>query len=168
MEKKSTSQKNKKINNVGTLTKEEIKERDELNEYIRDHILCYDSGKALPKYLWHRINSFRQGKTFSKGGTANVHMYYSYKEILITFKFCKNEIRKCLKTMEFNNEAHKINTIMTYIDKNINTIKDRMRSKQRVEEKVQNEDMSKFDVEGIEDRYTVKSQKTNPELERYW
>ncbi len=150
------------------LTPEEKELKDEINAYLRDEIFKYDSGKALPKFLWVRIESYRQGKTFARGDMSKAHIYYSYEEILITFKYCKYDILKCLNSMEFKDEYHKINTIMTYIDRNINFVKDKLRQQDELRAKVKQENLEKYkNLDTQESLYSVKS-KENTDMEEYW
>ena len=50
------------MDNKKTMTKKEIKEWDELYQYIKKDILQYDDNKKLPKWFVLRLKGLNQGK----------------------------------------------------------------------------------------------------------
>lgn len=149
------------------LTKEEKCFRNELNNYIKTEILKYNNEKALPPYLWHRINAMRLGKTFHKGSLNNGTEYYTYEEILITFKYCKHMILRYLETNTFKDEKHKINAILLIVRNNINDVKDRIKRSEIQEERIRNDNIDNL-VEDYTEKYTIKSKKSRNSLDKYW
>ena len=125
-------------------SEEENRQRNELNDYLKTEIFRYDEDKAIPRFMWVRINAMRTGQTYQRKGMKNQHIYYGFDTILLTFKYCKLDILRCLDTMQFNNEAHKVNTIMKIVDYNINTVVDMMKNVKKTEQKIENRDMSQF------------------------
>jgi hypothetical protein len=146
-------------------SEEENRQRDELNDYLIKEIFRYGDDKALPRFLWVRINALRTGQTYQRTGMKNQHIYYGFDTILLTFKFCKLDIIRCLDTMQFNNEAHKINTIMKIIDYNINTVVDMLKNAKRVDEKIENRDMSLFQNLEIDEKESLVESNENRDTE---
>lgn len=150
------------------LTEEEKKQRNELNEYIRNEILHYGSDKALPRFLWNRINAMRVGKFMHKGSFTNMHQYYSYQDILYVFRYSKNEISKYFSNKTFNNEQHKINGMLLIVEKNLNTVKDALNRREKMLEKVKDEDTSYISDDVKIAEYKTKSTTKNKNFDKFW
>lgn len=116
------------------MTEKEIKEFDELYEYIRIDIMGYDKTIPLPKYFVMRLKGLSKGKFISSGDQSPLYTYYSFLEIMYTFKLNKGLIVNAFKTKSFKDESHKINYMMLIVEKDINNIKTNLIRKQKQQE----------------------------------
>lgn len=113
------------------MTDKELKELDELYEYIRTEIMGYTKNVPLPNYFVLRLKGLSKARFISDIKDANSYTFYTFLEILYTFKANKIQILNSLKTKQFKDENHKINYIMVIIEKDINNIKTNMIRKQK-------------------------------------
>ena len=84
------------MDNKKTMTKKEIKEWDELYQYIKKDILQYDDNKKLPKWFVLRLKGLNQGKFCANNNIKSLG-YYGFDVILLTFKIKKFDILIALK-----------------------------------------------------------------------
>jgi len=124
-----------------------IKENDDWNElyqYIKKEIFSYNEYMKLSSYMVLRLQGLRNG-TFSARKNSKVFLSsegYQYKTILLTFKIKKMDILNSLKTVNFKDEQHKINYIMTIISNSINDVCLRIKQKEESEKKLNNIEIS--------------------------
>lgn len=143
------------------MTKEqEKKEFDKLYEYIKKEILQYPNEIALPKYLIMRLKGLREGK-FIVNKKTKVKADYPYSTILLTFKFCKNNILKAIETKSFKNEQNKINYIMVIIENNINDVVLRLKSKEKAEKEAEKADMVDYSMKAKKQNKTDNTENEN-------
>jgi len=147
--------------------KREQKEWLELCDYIFRDILQYETGIKFPRYLALRLRGLHEG-TFIANKKHKPQASYDYKIILLTFKFCKYSILQYLgPTREkIKDERHLINTIMTFIEGQINNVVSRLKNSKKAEEKTIHIELENQVHEGAE--YKPKSKTTNKELEELW
>ena len=96
------------------LTEQEIKEWDDLYQYVRLKVLGYDENQSLPKFFVLRLKGLLVNKfleTYDVEDTAN----YSYATILNTFRYCALDIQWALKNVSFRDESHKLNNMILQI-----------------------------------------------------
>lgn len=98
------------------MTSEEIKERDELANYIKE-LFGYH---ILTKRHMHRINSLKNGKIVQHGDKITKDLPYSV--ILLTFKAKKQEIDYALKNKHFDSEDGKFNYVMAIVSNSLNEV----------------------------------------------
>jgi len=146
--------------------KQEQKEWLELCDYIFREILQYEIGKKFPRYLALRLRGLHEGK-FIANKKQKPQANYDYKIVLIAFKFCKYSILQYLGNRDkIKDERHLINTIMTFIEGEINNVVSRLQGSKKAEEKTINIKLENQVNEGAE--YKTKTKKTHKELEELW
>lgn len=108
------------------MTEQEIKDWDELYQYVKIDVLGYID-KKVPNSLALRLKGLNEGKYMVNNKSA-CKAKYSFKQILTTFKLYKFEITNGFKNNEkiFKDEGHKINYMMVIIEKKINDVVDKM------------------------------------------
>lgn len=120
---------------------------DVLCKYVKENILKYDDTMKLPKYLILRLRGLRQGK-FIANKKQESEASYGYDIILKTFKYISYDIRNYLTKNgdRIKDEQHLINLIMTFVEKDINNVVEKLRQKQIEEEKMENIDNSQINA----------------------
>lgn len=121
------------------MTEKEKQDWESLYNYVKSNLLGYDENQALSSTMVLRLkglltNKFIENKNIEDG--AN----YSYETILNTFKFCKFDIDKALRTSRFVDEQHKFNYILKIVEKNINTVYMKMKNVEKSQEKIEEVD----------------------------
>ena len=147
--------------------KQEQKEWLELCDYIFKDILQYETGIKFPRYLALRLRGLHEG-TFIANKKQKPQASYNYKIILLTFKFCKYSILQYLGPTrdKIKDERHLINTIMTFIEGEMNNVVSRLKNSKKAEEKTIHIELENQVHEGAE--YKPKVKKVNKELEELW
>lgn len=121
--------------NKAKMSKEEIKEWNELYEYVKTTILGYNKDKKLSKWFVLRLVGLHEGK-FCANKTIKPMANYDYKTILMTFKMNKIDILNGIKDKDkFKDEQHKINYIMVIIENKINDTYDMINRVNKAKEK---------------------------------
>ena len=121
--------------NKAKMSKEEIKEWNELYEYVKTTILGYNKDKKLSKWFVLRLVGLHEGK-FCANKTTKPMANYDYKTILMTFKMNKIDILNGIKDKDkFKDEQHKINYIMVIIENKINDTYDTINRVNKAKEK---------------------------------
>ena len=144
------------------MTDEELKQWDELYCYVKDEVLKYDelSGKKFPKDMILRLKGLHEGKFMANNNIKSLGNY-SFDVILMTFKFCKLDIMIAMRSVEIKDETHMINLIMKIVEKNINTVVDKLKIKNETEKRMLNAELN----EGTKLTYKKKSKEvTNKRL----
>lgn len=138
-----------------------------LYEYVKHEILGYTDNIKLPKYMILRLKGFCDGQ-YIKNNKHNENAKYDYKTILITFKFCRQEIMNMLEKNKttYKNEQHKFNAIMCIIDREINNVVIRLNSVKKSEEKTLNMKLENQVHETAE--YKSKSKEIKKGMEDLW
>jgi len=139
----------------------------ELCEYVRLEILQYNPDLKFPRYLALRLRGLHEGN-FMANKKLQPLGNYDYKIILYTFKICKPKILQYFfaNKTKFNDERHKINTIMVIIESNINDMVIRLKNAETAKEKAINVEMENIYHEGAD--YQPKTKKENNNLEDLW
>ena len=133
------------MDNKKTMTKKEIKEWDELYQYIKNDILQSDDNKKLPKWFVLRLVGLHEGK-FCANKTTKPMANYDYKTILMTFKMNKIDILNGIKDKDkFKDEQHKINYIMVIIENKINDTYDTINRINKAKEKAKTIEITNSD-----------------------
>lgn len=83
---------------------------------IKTEILKYSQSWRVP-LLDYRLKALQYGKSSKLDKSKPVK--HSVADILRAYETGKEEIEKCFNTFTFANEAHKINTILLIMTKNI-------------------------------------------------
>lgn len=118
------------------MSEEEKRDWNELCEYFKKEILGYGDDMKFPKFLALRLKGLQTGN-FIANKNNKLQGSYTFKEILLTCKYSKLDIMIGFRSNSFVDEKHKINYAMSIIESNLNTIKERLKSRQRQEEKLE-------------------------------
>ena len=109
---------------------------DDLYFYVKN-LLGYDENQALSSAMVLRLKGLLTNK-FMENNNIESTANYSYEVILNTFKFCKLDIDRALRTCTFKDEQHKFNYILKVVEKNINTVYMKMKNFQKAKEEAKN------------------------------
>lgn len=118
------------------MTEEEKKSWENLYYYVKG-LLGYDENQALSNTMVLRLKGLLTNK-FMENGKIEATANYSYEVILNTFKFCKPDIDRALRTCAFRDEQHKFNYVLKIVEKNINTVYIKMKNAQKAKEEAKN------------------------------
>lgn len=123
------------------MAKKKMSEKDKqdwenLYFYVKS-LLGYDENQALSSTMVLRLKGLLTNK-FIENNNIQDGANYSYEVILNTFKFCKLDIDKALRTNNFADEQHKFNYILKIVEKNINTVYIKMKNIEKAKEEAKN------------------------------
>jgi hypothetical protein len=146
------------------MTDKEKQDWESLYYYVKN-LMGYDENQSLSNVMVLRLkglltNKFMENKNIDS--TAN----YSYETILNTFKYCSIDIQRALGASEFKDESHKFNYILKIVEKNINTVYMKMKSAQKLKEKLESMDIS-HTAEYV-NTFKSKEKKKNNGLDELW
>lgn len=119
------------------MTEKEKQDWDLLYTYVKNNIMGYDENQALSSTMVLRLKGLLTNK-FIENNNIESTANYSYEVILNTFKFCKMDIDKALRTNNWSNETHKFNYILKIVEHHINTVYVKMRDAQKAKEEAKN------------------------------
>ena len=145
------------------MTKQEIKEWDDLYQYVRSEVFQYSTDMALSKHIVMRLKGLREGK-FYANKTQKSMGNYPYPIILLTFKFCKQQILNALITKSFKIEQNKINYIMAIVENNINDVVLKLKAKEKSEKKTENLAMTDYEIKIDKETQKPQSKKMDSEI----
>jgi hypothetical protein len=151
---------------LAKMTKEELKQWDDLYWYVKKEILLYDEDQALSSNIVLRLKGLTQGKLIANNKTEN-KAKYTYEIVLYTFKICKPAIMSALYGKTFKNEMSKFIYIAAIVENNINDVYLRISNAKKSQEKTEVINIDTVCHEGAE--YTRKTDdKVNKKLEGLW
>lgn len=118
-----------------------------LCNYVKESILKYNNTMRIPRYLVLRLKGLHEGK-FIANNKQEATALYGYDVILKTFKYSAYDIHDYISKNgdKINDERHKINLIMTFVERNINTVVEKLKQKESREERIQNIDNSQLNA----------------------
>lgn len=119
------------------MTEKEKQDWDSLYSYVKSNIMGYDDNQALSSTMVLRLKGLLTNKFIENKNIEN-SANYSYEVILNTFKFCKPDIDRILRTNNFKDEMHKFNYILKIVEKNINTVYIKMKNIKKAKEEAKN------------------------------
>ena len=146
------------------MTEKEKQACEALYFYVKN-LLGYDENQALSSTMVLRIKGLLTNKFIENKNIEN-SANYSYEVILNTFKYCKLDIEKALRTSNFKDEHHKFNYILKIVEKNINTVYMKMKNLQKAKEEIETVDVSH--TANYINTFKSKEQKKNNKLEELW
>jgi len=147
------------------MSEQDKEDWDELYEYVKTNVLCYDENQSLSKNMVLRLKGLLNNKFIANNNiedTAN----YSYKTVLNTFKFCMFEIQKGLRSNTFKDESHKFNYVLKIVENNLNTVYLRMKNSEKT--KLKTETMNVDSIMHSGASYQTKTTKTSDRLSDLW
>ena len=118
------------------MTEKEKQDWENLYYYVKN-LLGYDENQALSSTMVLRLKGLLTNK-FIENNAIESTANYSYEVILNTFKFCKLDIDKALRTCNFQNEQHKFLYITKIVENNINNVYVKMKNSQKAKEEAKN------------------------------
>jgi hypothetical protein len=147
-------------------TAEENKEWDELYEYVRQEIMGYDLTKSLSKLMILKLKEFRHG-TIMANKHQNMKFAYNFKDVLLTFKLYKSNILNVFSYKEFKNENGKFLYALAIIKNNINDVVLALEKKKKIDDEIENTDLSHVENKGANYKKKTKELK-NERLKNLW
>ena len=146
------------------MTEKEKQDWESLYFYVKN-LLGYDENQALSSTMVLRLKGLLTNK-FMENGNIKDGANYSYEVILNTFKFCKLDIEKALRTGNFKDEMHRFNYVLKIVEKNINTVYMKMKGAKKAKEEIETVDVSH--TANYVNTFKSKEQKKNNKLEELW
>ena len=148
------------------MTPQDKKEWNELYEYVKLNVMGYDKKEQkLSQNMIIRLKGLRYGKGMQNNKIPDM-ADYSYNLILITFKYCSQNIQNALRTISFNSEEAKFRYVSRIVENNLNTVYMRIKNNKMTKEKTEATDMSVATHEGA--KYQKKSGKSSSKFEDLW
>ena len=92
----------------------------------------YDDNQSLSRNMVLRLKGLANNKFMANNNIKDT-ADYSYKIILLTFKYCNSSIQRALNNVAFKDESHKFNYILKIVEDNINTVYMRMKKKNKMQ-----------------------------------
>ena len=117
------------------MSEEEKRDWNELCVYVKKEILKYGDDTKFPRFLALRLKGLANGQ-YIVNNNQKLQGKYTFYEIKITFMYCKQNILYGFSKNVFEDENHKISYMMKIVESSLNTIRERLRSKQRQEERI--------------------------------
>lgn len=130
------------------MTEKEKQDWETLYMYVKSNIMGYDENQALSNTMVLRLKGLLTNK-FIENNNIESTANYSYEVILNTFKFCKLDIDKALRTNNFKDEMHRFNYLLKIVENNINTVYVKMKGVQKSEEKIEEIDTTIANYTGV-------------------
>ena len=118
------------------MSEQEKQDWNELCEYFKKEILGYGDDMKFPKFLALRLKGLQTGN-FIVNKNNKLQGSYTFQEILLTCKYSKLDIMIGFRSNSFVDEKHKINYAMSIIESNLNTIKEKLKSRKQAEQKME-------------------------------
>lgn len=151
---------------MAKMTQQEIKEWDELYEYVRSKIMNYDKNQSLSNMMVLRLKGLSTNKYMENNKTKSTSHYF-YSVILNTFKYCYFDIQRGIYGLNFKDENHKFNYILKIVESKLNTVYLKMKSSELSKEKSETTDFSVIKYNGAEYQRKTKDT-TNHKLDDLW
>lgn len=142
------------------LSAKEKNDWEALYNYVKSNILGYDENQALSSTMVLRLKGLSTNK-FIENNNIKSTANYSYEVILNTFKYCKSDIDKALRTNRFKDEMHKFLYVAKIVENNINNVYMKMKRIEKSEEKIDNIDTTIVNYTGV--KYQVRQDIKNKE-----
>lgn len=147
------------------MTPQDKIEWDELYEYVKLKVMGYEQKQKLSQNMIIRLKGLRYGKGMQNNKIPDA-ADYSYNLILITFKYCSQDIQNALRNITFNSEESKFAYISKIVEGNLNTVYVRLKNSEKTKEKTETTDMSVATHEGA--KYQKKSGKSSNKFDDLW
>ena len=120
------------------MSKQDIDDWEKLYEYVKCNVMGYDNNQSLSRNMVLRLKGLANNKFMANNNIKDT-ADYSYKIILLTFKYCNSSIQRALNNVAFKDEQHKFLYIAKIVENNLNTVYVKMKQKEKIEEKIKNE-----------------------------
>ena len=151
---------------MASMSEQEKKDWIELYEYVKERIMGYDFSQKLSKKMILRLRGLQNGKYLDNKNIED-SAYYSFKIILLTYKYCYYDINNILNSKTCNSEEHKYNYIASMVENKLNDVYLRYNGQKKKEKKL--EKASLKDVTNNGASYTRKTNDSNNKnLKDFW
>lgn len=147
------------------MTAQDKIEWDELYEYVKLKVMDYDKKQKLSDNMIYRLKGLRYGKVLQNNKVPD-KADYSYGLILITFKYCSQDIQNALRRISFDNEESKFAYVSKIVEGNLNTVYMRLKNSEKSKERTEATDMVVATHEGA--KYQKKSGKSSGKFDDLW
>ena len=137
---------------MAKMTQQEIKEFDELYEYVHTKILGYDKNQSLSNTMVLRLKGLSTNK------------FIENKNVKST---ASNDIQRNIFGKHFIDENHKFNYILKIVESNLNTVYVRMKANEQSKEKSETLDFGVITHNGASYQRKTKDT-TNHRLDDLW
>lgn len=123
---------------MAQMSEKEKKDWITLCEYIKYDLLGYSKEMKIPKYLVLRLKGLAEGNFITNKKIAP-NACYTYEEILIASKLSSSKIKSYFtnNSAKINDEKHKINLILMFIESEINDVVIRLKNKKATEQEIE-------------------------------
>lgn len=123
---------------MAKMSEKEKKDWLDLCDYIKYDLLSYSKEMKIPKYLVLRLKGLAEGN-FISNKKIKPNATYTYEEILITSKLCTPKIKNYFldNSAKINDEKHRINLILMFLESEINDVVLRLKNKKAAEQKME-------------------------------
>jgi len=150
---------------VGKMTEEEIKQWDNLYQYVKKEIMQYNDDQSLSSQIVLMLKGISTGKLIENKKIQD-NAKYSYDIVLRTFQICRQNILNSVKGKSFNSENTKFIYISKIIENNINDVYIRLQNIEKSDQNIEYKKMDRISHNGAE--YISKSKESNKKLEELW
>ena len=118
------------------MSEEEKEQWDELYSYVKE-LMGYDDKTSLSRTEVLKLKGLTRGQFIANNSQQEL-AEYSFYEILVTFKVCKFDIIRGFRSNSFKSNGHKFNYMIKIVEGNLSTVRERLKSKQQAEQKIEN------------------------------
>lgn len=134
----------------------------ELYEYVKKEIMGYTPDIKLSNNMILRLKGLSKGQ-FLANPNQKPMASYEFKTILYTFKICKSKILDWFRYNEikFQNEEHRFNSAMCFVEKEINDVVIRLKKTKKAQEKTESIDLTHVTNDVAEYKRKSKDTKLN-------
>lgn len=136
-----------------------------ITERIKTEVLKYPKTRKCA-LLDYRINLLQYGTNAKKDNIIKGKEVYSFEVINDTLNLAFEELKQCFNTMSFNNEAHKVNTILLIMTKHIDDAINKKSKKEKVVTDLNNLDNNCLNVQ--KGNYVRKSKDLKDKYKELW
>lgn len=123
--------------NKRIMSDDELKEWNNLYNYVKTNIMGYDNNQSLSTNMVLRLRGLANNK-FIANNKVKSTASYSFDVILNTFKYCYPNIQKGLKGNSFKDENHKFAYVLKIVEGSLNTVYIKMRNAEKAKEEARN------------------------------
>ena len=142
------------------MSEKDKRDWEALYEYVKKDIMGYDENQALSKNMVLRLKGLLTNK-FMENKNIQDSANYSYEVILLTFKYCSNDIRRAFSSKSFDGEQHKFLYAAKIVENKINDVYTKIKGVEKSKEKIEDVNTTIANYSGVE--YKTKQNIKNKE-----
>ena len=118
------------------MTAEEKEEWDELYNYVKYTVMNMRETQSLSRFMVVRLKGLLTGK-FAENYNIENKAKYSLRTVINTFKYCSLDIKKAIAKKSFNTDEDRFCYIMAIVERNLNTVDERMKFAEKKDKELQ-------------------------------